>query len=503
MPVINIFRAFRFWLHSMDTIFLTKHLFFMKKTLFLLPMVAGLLFFSCKKEAAVIEPPAVQELSSSKPDQLRTDFAKVLAKAIADQHVRELIKTEALKQFDNDYDVLLQLVKDKELRPGRTFASYLSSLAASEDLITNLPETLPLLTILVPQLPAFSAAQWNTNTQLPLVAVVNSDFSEKKRTPVLAFDHLGNEFSLPYGKAPDRPVIIVKENERILGHSKNDAQHKVDKSNYIFENQISSFYFIDDNFNAAKTGKKTNDSKFILYPFDVGLTPAVQAFSAGAISQRDYIYYNILNPGDQGPLNITRGEHLIGIAFDPAAESTLTEDWTEGAFEFQLDVLMFNGTSTLDKVSKVFTTPGGNFTNNEASFYRFAHPIFIQTWDMKKYGDTWKCVLTEIDPTGFATVNFSSSTKFGSNFTFNATTGQENKVNIGFGFSTEQTVTSNISIQITQDSDLCGEAVINFMQPVVLRMNIPPRGSTQSIYYEFMEANTGMARLLIYPDVIQ
>ena len=45
---------------------------------------------------------------------LRSEFSLALAKVFAEsKDVRELIKKEALKQFDYDYDVLYMLVKDK------------------------------------------------------------------------------------------------------------------------------------------------------------------------------------------------------------------------------------------------------------------------------------------------------------------------------------------------------------------------------------------------------
>lgn len=41
--------------------------------------------------------------------------------------VRKLIKEEAIKQFDYDYDVLYMLVKDKKLSGGGTLEEFLSN----------------------------------------------------------------------------------------------------------------------------------------------------------------------------------------------------------------------------------------------------------------------------------------------------------------------------------------------------------------------------------------
>lgn len=471
-------------------------------------LAACLVLISCKKESAKEElstsPPAITQTT---PDQLRTDFAKLLAKAVADASVRALIKSEAQKQFDNDYDVLFQLVKDRELRTGVTFGQYLSSLAGAETAITSLEETLPLLTIFVPELEHFSAGNWNTQRDIPLVAVVNSDFNEKERTPIKAFDHLGGQYELLSNKVPDRPVIVIKENERMIPRPKHDANAKAASHNLVFESNTNDYYLMDDQFNPAKTDNGQPASKFVINNLEgMGTLPA-RAHYAGAVSQRDYIYYNILNPGDQGPLNNAIEEHIVGIVFNPSADDHLdddpTSDWADGKFEFQLDVLLFNGSSALNKITKILsvTTDSRYFTNSESIYYKFHPSIPIVTWDMKKYGDSWKYVLTEIDPGTVVNVNFTASTKIGTNYSYNSTTGTENKVSIGFGSTTEQSVTSNITTQITTGSDLCGEAVANFMSPIALEF-VVIRGSPAQMYWHFADLNTGIIRLLVYPKTI-
>src|ERR1044071_2751089 len=135
----------------------------MKRKFMLLSMIAGLFFVSCKKEIANPETTApLSELTSRQSNQLRTDFAKVLARAITNPHVQTLIKNEALKQFNNDYDVLFQLVKDKDIEPGVTFIDYLASSGLTEEMRIGIDRSLPLLTIFVPELPHFSVEKWNT-----------------------------------------------------------------------------------------------------------------------------------------------------------------------------------------------------------------------------------------------------------------------------------------------------------------------------------------------------
>ena len=482
----------------------------MKKFLILLPMVAMLFIVSCKKNVTDDSTGLLlPEQPLSTTDQLRTNFTGILAKAIAHVGVRDVIRNEALKMFDNDYDVLLQLVKDREIQPGLSLIDYLSSLGLTDEMRNRLESELPLLTIMTPTLKNFSAASWNTASDIPLVAVINSGFNEKQRTPIPAFDYQGNTYRLKSYEPPAIPVIVVKENERMIAQPKSGPGQRTDKSNFVFGNQATDFYFLDDQFNRQKTGDPAITSKLDVNIFDVGiLNKLTFAFSNKVPSQRDYVYYNIANASDSGKLNLLYAEYLCGITFSPGSENYLYDDyisdWADGMFEFQLDVLLFNGSSALNKISKVLAIPASTayFSNGDNVAYKFPQPIQLATWDMKKYGDTWKYVLNELDAGVVTTINYSASTKIGSNYTFNSSTGEEYKVGTGFGSSVEQTFTNSINTQITQGSDFCGEAIVNYMTPVIIGPEIK-RGSPPSNVYYMNELNTGIARMAVFPKQIQ
>ena len=65
---------------------------------------------------------------------------------------RNLIKNEALKMIDNDYDVLYQLVKDEMLEDNITFEQYIGKYIEMDKLL-SINEKFPTLTIFVPELP--------------------------------------------------------------------------------------------------------------------------------------------------------------------------------------------------------------------------------------------------------------------------------------------------------------------------------------------------------------
>ena len=126
----------------------------------------------CKKpdDVKITESPVNTSNSRVYHDQLTRDFGKILAGVLVkEKGVRALIKEEALKKFDQDCDVLYQMIKDRPVGEGKTFRQVLLEHAGNESALKAIEKELPLLTILVPELPenSFSAATWNVDTQVP------------------------------------------------------------------------------------------------------------------------------------------------------------------------------------------------------------------------------------------------------------------------------------------------------------------------------------------------
>lgn len=100
-------------------------------------------------------------------------LAKVLVESAP---ARELIKKEALKKIDYDYDVLYLMVKDEVLGDNTTLEGLLSKYLDKDffDLIEN---QISNLTIFVPELPedSFSAELWDVKTDIPDVAIRTFD----------------------------------------------------------------------------------------------------------------------------------------------------------------------------------------------------------------------------------------------------------------------------------------------------------------------------------------
>jgi hypothetical protein len=157
-------------------------------------------------------------------------FAKTLAAALEKEPaLRTFIKEEALKMFDKDYDVFYQLVSGKKLDDGQTFYEKLSRYASSKDSLNEAIEKLPLLTILVPELPNFDAKSWKEG-EIPSVAVepLNAVGDDIK-----AFYGQDGSFEVPNGLVPCFPILVVKENERVEISKGGNRYAKVSTSNKV------------------------------------------------------------------------------------------------------------------------------------------------------------------------------------------------------------------------------------------------------------------------------
>ena len=145
-------------------------------------------------------------------NSLKSEFSFALARVLNESEgVRKLIKEEAIKQFDHDYDVLYMLVKDKQLGGGGTLEGFLLKYVSRENLL-SLYKEMPTLTIFVPSLPgdSFSAEGWNTAKEIPYVAYKN------KENEILFVDNAGNLDIINRDEIPIFPIVVVKPSERVI-----------------------------------------------------------------------------------------------------------------------------------------------------------------------------------------------------------------------------------------------------------------------------------------------
>jgi len=291
----------------------------MLKKMFYVASLA-LIISSCAKDVLETEETVENEiqqveLNDSVKDSLKAQFARVLSSVVYEnEDVREFLKTEAVKQFDKNYDVLYVSVKDKQIG-GRAFRDFLVR-ESSEDFIREVENGIPLLNILFPNLPMFnlSPEQYDSKDDELPVAVVRRKCNE------LYFNGKCTD-RLEKGQIPGFHTLVVNENTRVIVN--NDTRRG-----------ISSFIFKSPNYD----GNRKNDgfaTRSTLVPTSIiggKAATAYMYFYADDSSiyskalQRDYIYYGMSPTCQTGTLNQSINEYLSFIEVDPNVYFSVTDD---------------------------------------------------------------------------------------------------------------------------------------------------------------------------------
>lgn len=226
-------------------------------------------------------------------NSLKSEFSFALARVLNESEgVRKLIKEEAIKQFDYDYDVLYMLVKDQKLSGGGTLEEFLSKYMSKENLLALYKE-MPTLTVFVPVLPndIFSAEKWNVAQEVPFVAY------KSKENQILFVDNAGKVNTIKSNEIPSFPIVVVKPSERVILQSASTRNFK--EANVVRTENGLNFVFEYEEFNNL-TKVKTRVS-----PLDIP-TQLQKVFDAkkfadqNGIWQRDYVYYNIMTKDGKG-----------------------------------------------------------------------------------------------------------------------------------------------------------------------------------------------------------
>ncbi|MFD2574020.1 hypothetical protein ACFSUS_25515 [Spirosoma soli] len=462
-----------------------------------LAIFASTLLSSCDKGISVVDPiasEAPEELARS-GEEAKVELAKALVKALQEKEVREFLKAEALQMYDGDYDVLYALVKDKKLASGRTFEQALAKYTTSTE-YGQWAESAPLATIFVPTLSKFSPETWNIEAQTPDVVVDNSHLKGKSGK-LVAFSADLRQYEVDAKQAPSFPVVVIKENERIIAKSKFDkgarkeatlAEQKSNRA--ISENNTHSFYFIGD-YDYKKSTSKVNARSG--YPRPV-IDPIYffnqykSWYPNEPGNQRDWVYYKIwpkfndielVNPFINGGVDYdwSKGElggfyyteKLTGFKFVDAGRLQAAADWTEGYLDFHLILSFIDRNGSMQSDLKVFGCSIDQLRDNNGNPIAYDPDVELMPWDLYRYGDEWKLSFSEYDPGGSTTETITTKTTLGGNFEING--GIDIKiVKLGSKFGVSGTIerTETKTITVSQESEKLGDARIQFDYPAIV-----------------------------------
>jgi hypothetical protein len=473
----------------------------MKNKWLLLPLAMLLLIMSCtKRNNESVEPVnnPTNESTINENEFATTEFAKVLAKALTTKEVREIIKQEALKRFDKDYDILYQFSKDVSFNGSKSLQQILAGYAKDSVAFINLTEQLPLITIFVPHIHNFNPEDWNTDQQIPIVAVRKTS-SIKKEEVLNAYNSREEEIILNYRKSPEQPVIVVKENERVTYVDNNNNERKVESKTSFLRTARGIFSFTDECYDGLNTKSATTTGSRMIIPIDpLGIYARNQQIEP----VRDYIYYGI-DPSTgvgSGPLKNNYAEFLMGMKPISADSKSFFVDWTDGMLEFRLTTFFIPREGAISSITKHFPCDPDKLFGPNGSIGELdltANPIELANWDMEKYGDAWKLVLIEFDPGSETTYTTSFSSTFGWNFGLDVGLGTLVKIGLKFGISQTKTRSESVSVKITDTSDNLGETILDYSTPLqVINPYAPPRPGQGPQYLPY-SINTGIMQMYI------
>lgn len=281
------------------------------------------------------------------------EFAIVLSKVVYDnQDVRTFLKNEAIKQFDNNYDILYCLVKDSQIGES-TFRELLVS-NSSEDLISEIEENVPLLNIVVPPMP-FSeiSAESLDVTDRDLPVIVNTTEGN-----LLYYQGRLDEV-MENGAVPAFNVLVVNENVRVVINTQSSGSPRRAKRKPGYD-MIS---FKSDVFNGMKKTRSAQIPAGIMdrflkagCAFQVGFNQNDGSNRQKAL-QRDYIYYGLTPTKTEGSLNMGVSEYIDIISIDPLSYYKISDVSNDGIPTNNEDPYMQNNGETYER--------GGALTEQE------------------------------------------------------------------------------------------------------------------------------------------
>ncbi len=342
-------------------------------------------------------------------DKLAVKFAHQLAASLKEPDMRRFIREEVLQQFDGDYNFLLGTHLNKPVRitepSGRvrevTFKEALfdpqpaNARSSADDFLDSLQQYYPLLQIAVPELANASAETWDEENDLPLIAVIPR--STQGLEYILAYDSEGNEHQLPINEEPTEPIIVISENERLIGVPK-EKNGRVDglcplSIDPYYSTPTKNYYFLNDYYEAQNLCSLGGGSSG-------GGGPGGGSAGGGtATCDRD-----IKNTKDE----------LVKMKVNDYNDFKRINDWFDGGQEFIATIIMAKANGSVIQLQKAVTGKDGDFRDcswfNCQTIWRNSG-VEIVTWDKSIYGDTMVYDWIERDTGNSIEVSVDISTK--------------------------------------------------------------------------------------------
>lgn len=496
--------------------------------------------FACDEEKQLLDSQNQTSPSSLRKDgdidkvydersSLQREFSKSLAKSLnQSKMLRDIIKTKALEMFDEDHDILYEMIKDERVENNSTVEELIMKNITDKKAFKKLDTEYPTLTILVPTLPkdCFNPQKWNTATEIPKVAVVLHSTND---VPIIDGD--GSEKLMEAKYTPGFPVIVVKENERVVTNK--DGKFKDLKTKELTSKNGVKFKFLSEEFD-RKTKKAKSGRVAFNSTIDQVVRDAYDIYQNVDGWQRDYVYYGITpsQPNGRFKYNFIDGiksfrmsgdpmqalrKIVAQVDGDPLIMQGFSTGWTEGSFEFKVttyvgnkgggaafEIERFIGINPQDLFELTYTDVGGWFntfyilTDIQLKTKILSNEYTILNWDLNVYSSILKMSIEEQDPSVTVTRTLAVGSKFATNFGIES--GELTKLGLKFGSSSEITNSQTYTEVRKLESDDLGDVIVNFQDKVILNKLPFLFGDNLWVTREY---NTGYCAIGVEPIRVQ
>lgn len=193
------------------------------------------IFGACQKEPDLPEfcpEPSAQNTQVFALDEIHQTLARVLALSLADNSVKHFLHFEIGKQFTGDYDILFDLIKDKEIESEKygnlTFSALLNHVAGENGIdfsgVMNSVRSYKNLQISCP----VYFNDWDPAAMSLMVVGLPVNYNEGEKTAVTGYDVAGGE-TLCFEDDIHTPVLLVRLAERVDA----DGMMRVDPDGFV------------------------------------------------------------------------------------------------------------------------------------------------------------------------------------------------------------------------------------------------------------------------------
>lgn len=431
------------------------------------------------------------------------------------------MKAEAVKQFDNDYDVFYPMVKDKIVTDGKSFRDILLSYCETPNELTEIEQSQLLLNILIPDLTLFwdfNAEKWDANNE-EIVVMCRDDESNTM------YENGEDIGQIAKGNIPGFPCLVIKNNERLRVKNANTRSDE------------TTYEFISDAFDGSKRIERpvTRDSySDIDWDIPDDLNQYTSNLSDDLIKawevskeipqayQRDYIYYGMDNTHRTGVINYDFQEELYRFRINPNVFDRLSTEgydpvlgytkkggratteelrdkiWSDGNFDFRFHIIRIvnNNLTELKEIpisvpaKDVFTIEKIHLHHINPTAFRHSKNIYtvepqyikskwiypsklesngssavlLGTWDLFANSENILIRVEEFDQSTKKTETFTVQHQTVNKADISST---NNNVKTEFGYSYTTTTSSTVSTETTEASDFLGTIDIHFKNPII------------------------------------